>query len=316
MSGANAFARPVPKPGPIEERLSLEDNKRISRFIGTGQVAAAWFIAWALTVQVVIPPVIYESPRPEAWDPEPPVATFVIPDKPRADRKPVKQRPHENNGPAAVSRNPVEKGGQIKLAEITSKSDDWAKAAYGIINNALKGVDQVKIEGAERLTKTDPTFIAGRRGVKRESYDDPYSRGNGKTDEPDLTLPTAPGPIQGEGPKGPPRISTPLATSVSIGSEGRFRSSESILAVVRSHSPGLRHLYNTHLKMNPGLGGKVTVRFAISPSGRVVDAAIVSGTTGSRAFESQVMEKIQAWRFDPIKALGNDIVTVPFNFSE
>lgn len=316
MSGANAFARPVTKAGPIEERLSLEDNKRIYRFIGTGQVAAAWFIAWALTVKIVIPTDLCVFPPPPPRNTEPPEVTFVIPEKPRSDRKPVKQRPHVNNGPAAVSRNPVEKGGQIKVAEIASRTDDWAKAAYGIINNALKGVDQVKIEGAERLTKTDPTFIAGRRGVKRESYDGPYSSGNGKTNELDLTLPTAPGPIQGEGPKGPSNPGSSVASSITVGSEGRFRSSESILAVVRSHSPGLRHLYNTHLKANPGLGGKVTVRFAVSPSGRVVDAAIVSGTTGSRAFEIQVVEKIQAWRFDPIKALGNDIVTVPFNFSE
>lgn len=313
MSGANAFARPVPKPGPIEERLSLEDNKRIYRFIGTGQVAGAWFLAWALTVKILYPPVLRDFPVDPKFV-EPPVLTFVMPkDGPRT--KPVKQRPHVNNGPAAVSRNPVEKGGQIKVAEITSRTDDWAKAAYGIINNALKAVDQVKVEGAERLSKTDPTFIAGRRGVKRESYE-PYAHGNGKTNEIDLSLPTAPGPIQGGGPKVPSNPGSPVASSITVGSEGRFRSSESILAVVRSHSPGLRHLYNTHLKANPGLGGKVTVRFAVSPSGRVVDAAIVSGTTGSRAFEIQVVEKIQAWRFDPIKALGNDIVTVPFNFSE
>jgi hypothetical protein len=48
----------------------------------------------------------------------------------------------------------------------------------------------------------------------------------------------------------------------------------------------------------------------------VVDAAIASGTTGSRRFEEQVVRKILAWRFESIKAHGNDIVTVPFNFSE
>jgi TonB family protein len=101
-----------------------------------------------------------------------------------------------------------------------------------------------------------------------------------------------------------------------VSNEERFRSSEEILAVVRSHAPGLRHLYNQHLKRNPGLGGKVTVRFAISPSGLVVDAAIASGTTGSRGFEAEVLARVRSWRFGAIDAHGNDIVTVPFNFSE
>jgi TonB family protein len=106
------------------------------------------------------------------------------------------------------------------------------------------------------------------------------------------------------------------ASSITVSNEGRFRSSESILREVRSRSPGLRHLYNTHLKKNPGLGGKVTIRFAIAPGGQVIDAAMVSSTTGSREFEEEVLNRVRTWNFGAIKAVGNDIVTVPFNFSE
>lgn len=316
MSGATAFSRPVPKIGPIEERLRLEDNKRITRFIGTGQVAGAWFLAWALTVQVLIPADLYPPADPLPPDfKEPPKISFVLPPKHGPEQKPIKRPPHENNGPKATSRNPVKVGGQIKVAEIASKGSDMGKKAYEILRNAMKAVDMAKVEGAERLTKTDPTFIGGRRGIKRDSYDG-YGPGDGTSTEIDLTPGTPPGRIDGGPLKGPSGIAELKASEITTSQEGKFRSSESILAVVRAHSPGLRHLYNTHLKSNPGLGGKVTVRFAISPSGRVVDAAIVSGTTGSRAFEIQVVEKIQAWHFDPIKTLGNDIVTVPFNFSE
>lgn len=320
MSGATAIARShKPKPGPIERKLSVEDDRRLFRFLGVGQVAGAWFVAWALTVHIVIPEIPYEppiDPRGFTFDPTPRRIPGSL--KPLPKNPVVKSRPRENDAPRPSSRNPVEENGQIKVEVIASKQDDWGKQAYGIIENALKGVDMEKIEGAGRLTRTDPTRIAdGRKGVKREGYDEPYSEtGTGKTGLGILPA-IKPGRIDGGGLKGARTGElTGPATSFTVSNEGRFRSSEDILAVVRSHSPGLRHLYNTHLKLNPGLGGKVTVRFAISPSGRVVDAATVSATTGSRRFEEQVLEKIQTWRFEAIKAVGNDIVTVPFNFSE
>ena len=58
------------------------------------------------------------------------------------------------------------------------------------------------------------------------------------------------------------------------------------------------------------------MRFAIAPSGEVVDVGLAGSTTSAPDFDAQVVEKVMAWRFDPVKAAGNDIVTVPFNFSE
>jgi TonB family protein len=86
--------------------------------------------------------------------------------------------------------------------------------------------------------------------------------------------------------------------------------------VIRSRSPGLRHIYNTFLKMQPGMAGKVTLRFAIAPSGDVVDVGLAGSTTSAPDFDAQVAHAVMSWRFDPVKAVGNDIVTVPFNFSE
>ena len=101
-----------------------------------------------------------------------------------------------------------------------------------------------------------------------------------------------------------------------MGQASGQRSTASILRVIRQHTPGLRHTYNKHLKSNPGFAGKVTVRFSISPSGRVVNIDIVSSTTGVSAFDSEIKGKIRTWRFEAVKGKGNDTVTVPFTFSE
>jgi outer membrane biosynthesis protein TonB len=48
----------------------------------------------------------------------------------------------------------------------------------------------------------------------------------------------------------------------------------------------------------------------------VVDVGLAGSTTSAPEFDAQVIQKVMAWRFEPVKAVGNDMVTVPFNFSE
>lgn len=328
MSGDLDFARPrrfawfapprIP-PGPVEKKLALEDHTRIYRCLGAGQVAGAWFIAWALTVQVLLPPDILKPDTGGREIDEPPEVTFVIPER-KAARPPEKRPPNQSKGPLAASRKPSREEGRLQVKVIESRQvEGWADKVYATLKGIGRGVDQEKIEGAARLTRTDPTRLSGRPGVKREAFNQAYADGDGTGDPFDLTATslTASGlpdrlPTAGPGKAG----LTSTETAIRVSSEERFRSSEEILAVVRAHSPGLRHLYNKHLKRQPGLGGKVTVRFAISPSGLVVDAAIANGTTGSPGFEAEVLARVRSWRFGAIDALGNDIVTVPFNFSE
>ena len=237
-----------------------------------------------------------------------------------ARRKPaIKRPPNQSQGRVAASRNPVKESGRIQVKVIESRKEQgWADKVYSTLKGIGRGVDQEKIELAGHLTRTDPTRLAGRAGVKREEYNPGYGDGDGTGDPFDLsatslTISGLPNRLPGAGTD---RMVDGKSTGIEVSNEERFRSSEEILAVVRAHSPGLRHLYNKHLKRHPGLGGKVTVRFAISPSGLVVDAAIAGGTTGSRGFEAEVLGRIRTWRFGAIQAYGNDIVTVPFNFSE
>ncbi|MCK9182551.1 MAG: TonB family protein [Fibrobacteraceae bacterium] len=87
------------------------------------------------------------------------------------------------------------------------------------------------------------------------------------------------------------------------------------MKVVRQRTPGLRHIYNKYLKLQPGFAGKVTLRFTIAPGGDIISISIASSTTGYGDFDSEVKNTVSRWTFSKVKS-GNTTVTIPFTFSE
>lgn len=119
-----------------------------------------------------------------------------------------------------------------------------------------------------------------------------------------------------------PEIETTLG-SVSIkgplsitgdGSSDPSRSSGSISSGVRGVMGSIQSKYNSELRNNPGLEGKVIVRFVISQDGTVTSATVVSSTIGNSAVESAITSGLRSARFQP-SGLGSTTVTYPFYFS-
>jgi TonB family protein len=94
------------------------------------------------------------------------------------------------------------------------------------------------------------------------------------------------------------------------------RSTEAILSVIRTQTPALRHIYNAALRTRPGMKGKLVFKLRIAPAGRLAEVALVSSTTGDAAFDKAITAKVGTWRFEPVSGDKDDIVTVPFTFSE
>jgi TonB family protein len=94
------------------------------------------------------------------------------------------------------------------------------------------------------------------------------------------------------------------------------RSTEAILSVIRRQTPALRHVYNAALRIRPGMKGKIVLKLRIAPSGALADVALVTSTTRDEAFDKAVAAKVATWRFKPVSGGADDIVTVPFTFSE
>jgi TonB family protein len=95
-----------------------------------------------------------------------------------------------------------------------------------------------------------------------------------------------------------------------------IRSTEDILSVVRTQTPALRHVYNAALRTRPGIKGKLVFKLRIAPSGALAEVTLVSSTLGDEAFDKAVAAKVATWRFKPVSGGEDDIVTVPFTFSE
>ncbi len=109
------------------------------------------------------------------------------------------------------------------------------------------------------------------------------------------------------------RIST-TPPSISGSAVGHSkRSSAVIAAVVNRHKTGIEYIYKKYLKTNPGMEGKIIIRFTIAASGSVTYSAVVASTMGHPSFEGEVAARITTWKFPEIEA-GEVTVDYPFVF--
>jgi TonB family protein len=92
------------------------------------------------------------------------------------------------------------------------------------------------------------------------------------------------------------------------------RDNNAINAVVASHKASIRMTYEKHLKRDPALAGKVTVRFTISATGSVTAVTILENTTNNSDLEQEITRKIRMWRFETVPE-GDVTVTYPFVFT-
>jgi TonB family protein len=102
--------------------------------------------------------------------------------------------------------------------------------------------------------------------------------------------------------------------------EGKFNVSggydKSIIrAYIRRHLRQLQWCHQKAIQIRPNVAGKVTVRFLINPSGKVMKAKVVHSTVNDKGLETCLAQKIQMWNFPPPPNAGvTAVVTYPFHF--
>ena len=77
------------------------------------------------------------------------------------------------------------------------------------------------------------------------------------------------------------------------------RSPKDVIRVVRSHMKTLQDCYRQELKNDPGLKGRIIVRFVINPDGVVTQSAMVSSTLNSPRMENCILMRVKRWRNFP-----------------
>lgn len=96
---------------------------------------------------------------------------------------------------------------------------------------------------------------------------------------------------------------------------GEISNSKSlVLKTIRDRVPGLRHIFNKHLNINPGFDGTVILNLKIAANGAVENAVVKSSTTGYQEFDAEIVKAVSRWKFPKTKTGGN--VTIPFTFQE
>jgi hypothetical protein len=85
---------------------------------------------------------------------------------------------------------------------------------------------------------------------------------------------------------------------------------ETIRRIVRSHVDQVRYCYERSLVLNPGLQGKVAVRWIIGPDGAVLSAAIETGLEAN--VDKCLVSRVKSWRFPSPRGGGTVVVNYPF----
>lgn len=96
------------------------------------------------------------------------------------------------------------------------------------------------------------------------------------------------------------------------GQTGTGQIDSSAVARVFSRRKGaIKHCYESRLKVNANLRGKVTIRFTIGPAGRVTDISAPENTTNDAQLAQCIIGKVRSWKFEPPQG-GSVTFSYPF----
>lgn len=99
-----------------------------------------------------------------------------------------------------------------------------------------------------------------------------------------------------------------------IGGSGDFDSAI-VVRTIRARLRAIQACYETQLRRNPTLQGKVTVQFTIQPAGTVSGARATENTSGSTELATCVTSTVSRFRFNPGPEGGEVSFSYPFVFA-
>ncbi len=111
---------------------------------------------------------------------------------------------------------------------------------------------------------------------------------------------------------------TPKEKSVSEATEVRFANGvdtkTAINEVVQLNMNQIRYGYQRELQKNPGLSGKIVIKFVIAKDGTVSSATVKSSTMNNAAVESSICGRFMRFKFPPTTG-GIIVASYPLTFS-
>ena len=308
----------TPNQDALVASLMPDSDKKMVRIAGVSLLVAIVLCFWAAAYEVVVDDFFIEPTNtPEIK------ATMNIIDKKeekKVDKKPEhkpRETPRRNPGEGG---KPIGKGnpraplnrGVIRALE--AQTANASAAAYDLLTQKFsKDIDKV-LKNTNGLQVTGKTKIGEVRGKVDGGFNQGMFAGGSGGIGNDISNLIG-GPAGAISTKAMGNIKPPKDNEIEWGSGPASRSAADIMKVVRQRTPGLRHVYNKHLKKVPGFQGKVTLKFTIAPGGEIISIATVSSTTGNSEFDNEIKNTVGRWKFSKVKS-GNTTVTIPFTFTE
>lgn len=106
------------------------------------------------------------------------------------------------------------------------------------------------------------------------------------------------------GPSGPSRPAGP----------GASRTDEDIQLVFDKYKAALYRMYNTELRRNPTLRGKIILRITIEPGGEVSACTAQSNDLASPELVAQIIERVKRFNFGPREGSSRTTILYPIEF--
>jgi len=176
------------------------------------------------------------------------------------------------------------------FAAITAASGSGGALASGGVSdllgaaNVVAGLEGVAVSGGAFATRNvDPATLTGRRGERTTGVDIERSEV---------------GRVEGT------RIASSGAVNITSeapalsGDESEVKSSQACIqkAITREQAK-LKRVYETWLKRDPQLGGRIKVKFTIEANGTVSGVAVIQSTTNNSRFDANITRYVSQWDF-------------------
>jgi TonB family protein len=169
--------------------------------------------------------------------------------------------------------------------------------------NAVAGLEGLSVSGgtfASANQGVDPSALTGRRGTRTTGVG--IEKGSVGMAANRQIASTGNVSISSE----PPQIS---------GDEGQVKTSQACInSVINREKAKIKRVYETWLKRDPQLGGRIKVRFTIMTDGSVTSAVSVQSTTNNTRFDQNVLRYISRWNFAKCSPDSPLEIVLPFVF--
>ncbi|WP_323813836.1 AgmX/PglI C-terminal domain-containing protein [Cellvibrio sp. NN19] len=292
---------------------SIDDDKRFTKIVSGFLVAM--LVVSAVVTLVNLPDV----PRAEKEKLPPQLARVVLekqelpPPKPIEPPKPEPKPEEKKPEPKPVEKKPEPKPVVKPKEPVKAPPKEAVEKAREQASNS--GVMQFKDDLAEMremmqtsAVETAATTVTNSSGeaaqLDRAMITSGAKKASGGINTAALSRDTGGTALSG---RETTKVTSTLADSTkkanqatagnSNGAGGAARSEEDIRKVMNQHKGAIDLIYNRALRQNASLQGKMVVKIVIDPSGKIVEASMVSSELGDPELEAKILQRIKLISF-------------------